>query len=240
MTRIGAIACLFIALAGAAHAQTASETQDLISALALPADAKISFVDIDGSPIGYGEFMQKANVDKLSFSVDKDLKAHTATLRLISAKKAAEPAGPALKVHPGDPVPAFALDTAQGRHLTNASLAGHYTLLSFYFADCVPCIAEVPALNKLAARGDALQVLPVTYEPRATAEVFAKQRKLRLDSLVNAQTLIDAIGVTTYPTLVLVDPHGRVAAAAISTSLAKRGSPDADDLAHWIDQHQAR
>jgi len=241
MTRLGAAAFLFaLALAGASHAQTASETQALISALALPADTKISFVDIDGSPIGYDEFMHKANVDKLSFNVGKNLTAHTATLRLTAARKAARPADPALKIRPGEPLPTFALDTAQGRHLTNASLAGHYTLLSFYFADCVPCIAEVPALNTLAQQRAGLQVIPVTFESRETARAFAKQRKLRLDSLVDAQAWIDALGVQTYPTLVLVDPNGLVAAAAVSTSLAQHGSPTADDIGRWIDRHRGR
>lgn len=240
MTRSIILACLFAITAfGMAHAQTASAPPELVSALALPADTKLSFLDTDGSTIGYREFMQKAKDDKLSFSIDKDVDAHTATLRLGSASKPASASQPTLKIHPGQTLPSFALDTAQGRHLTEAALSGHYTLLSFYFADCLPCIAEVPALNALAQRRDDLEVLPVTYEPGETARTFAGQRKLQLDSLIDAQAWIDVIGVDTYPTLVLVDPHGRMAAAVISTSLAKHGSPTADDIGHWIDQHRA-
>lgn len=239
MTRSIILACLLaITALGATQAQTARPPSELVSALALPADTKLNFFDTNGSAISYREFMQKAKDDKLSFSIDKDMDAHTATLRLGSAKKPAKPSQPTLKIHLGQALPTFALDTAQGRHLTDAALTGHYTLLSFYFADCLPCIAEVPALNALAQRHDGLEVLPVTYEPGETARAFARQRKLQLDSLIGAQAWIDAIGVDAYPTLILVDPQGHMAAAAISTSLAKHGSPTADDIGRWVGRNR--
>lgn len=238
MPRLAALAGLaFLALAGPALGRTSPQAH-LIGALALPADTRLTFLDARGAPIGYDEFMAKVEAGKASFSIRKDLAAHTATLRIKPAA-AAEPQRPRLRVEAGQALPPFALETARGRHLTNASLAGHYTLLSFYFADCLPCIAEVPELNALAQQRADLELLPVTYEPRDVATAFARQRGLRLDSLVDAQAWIDALGVQTYPTLVLVDPRGRLVAATFSTSLGAPGSPRAADIARWVDQHRA-
>lgn len=227
------LACLLFG--SAAHAQSAAQKRQLLANLALPADAKLSLLDSQGKPIGYDEFMRQATVPGTSFS--KDVAGQVATLRINTGKFVVAD-DQTLKIKPGEALPAFALRTAQGLRISNADFAGHYTVLSFYFAECVPCIAEVPALNALAREHKDIRLLSVTFDSRETALAFANKRGLKIPSLVDAQDWIDALGIKTYPTLMLVDPHGRLAAATISSSLAKNHAPTANDFARWIAQHR--
>ena len=45
--------------------------------------------------------------------------------------------------------PDFNLSTTSGKKLTLQNFQGKPTLLSFYYSTCIPCIQEVPVLNKL-------------------------------------------------------------------------------------------
>lgn len=241
MPRLAAITCLLASLfvGAAAHAQTAAQKQHLISALMLPGNANISFLDSSGKPIGYDDFMRQVRTPGVSF--DKSVSPQSdVVLRINSAHQAPAPNTLSLKLKPGDALPAFDLRTAQGQRMTNADFKGHYTLLSFYFAECIPCIAEVPTLNALAKQHKDFKLLTVTYEPRDAALAFAKQRNLRVPSLVAAQSWIDALGVSTYPALLLIDPQGRLAAATVSTALATKADdiPTPGEITQWVNRHR--
>lgn len=225
----------------AVHAQTAAQKQQLIAALVLPSEAKFSFLDSHGKPISYDDFMRQAHVPGASFSKDVDSHSNV-VLRINASHKAPVSDAVSLKIRLGDALPGFDLRTAQGQRVTNADLRGHYTLLSFYFAECIPCIAEIPTLNTLARQRKDFRLLTVTYESRDATLAFASQRNLRVPSLVGAQSWIDALGVSTYPALLLVDPQGHLAAATVSTALATKtdhdGIPTPAEITRWVDQHR--
>jgi peroxiredoxin len=222
-----------------AHAQKRSAgEQKLAQNLQLSPDATLIYLDSDGKRTTFDAFASQMNKHK-SFSIRKDADAHTATLQILPPGAPGPSTIVQLKIKPGEALPAFALDSTHGRHLTNADLAGHYTLLSFYFATCLPCIAEIPALNAFARKHKDVHVLAVTYESRATARTFSAKRGLQWDSMTDAQDWIDALGVSTYPTLVLVDPDGHLATATFSTVLNHKGTATEQDIAHWVDQHRA-
>lgn len=238
MPRLTVVPCLLASLlvVQTARAQTTAQTQQLLSALAFPSDAKLRFLGSDGKPISYADFMRQVHMPGVSFS--KSLVAHSAVLRINPANQAPAPNTLSLKIKPGHALPNFDLRTAQGKRITNKDLAGHYTLLSFYFAECVPCIAEVPTLNALAKQHKDFKLLTVTFEPRDVALRFAKKRGLQVPGLVDAQSWIDSLGVSTYPALLLIDPQGRLAAATVSTALAKHDIPTTGEITRWVDQHR--
>ena len=226
-----------------AHAQTAEQSQKLISELALPSNSKITYLDSNGKAIDYNEFMRQVRQPGHSFATTKDFDSHTATLRINPDNASAPAIAPLLKIKPGDELPAFSLRDTQGRHLTNASLTGHYTLLTFYFADCPPCIAEVPSLNALEKQHKDFELLGATFETRAAAVAFGKQRGLKVPSLTDAKQWINRLGVSTYPTLLLIDPHGRMVAGVLSTTLVKAtdkaAAPSAAEIVQWVEKHRA-
>lgn len=243
MLRLTVAACLSAVLLACttAHAQTDTQMQKLRYRLGLPGDAKLSLLDSKGKPISYDDFMRQVRTH--GSSITRNPATHSTVLSINSASQIATLDTLSLKIKPGDALPAFDLRTTQGQRVTNADLAGHYTLLSFYFADCSPCIAEVPTLNALAKQHTDFKLLTVTYDSRNAAQVFAKQRGLHAPSLAGAKTWIDALGVSTYPALLLVDPQGRLAAATVSTALATpatHGIPTTTEISQWVDRHRAR
>ena len=110
----------------------------------------------------------------------------------------------------------------------------HYTLLSFFFHDCVPCIQEIPQLNALSARAKKVQLVSVTFDDKTTAERFVRERGLKVPVVAGEQEYIDALGIKTYPTLVLVSRDGRLVGSRTSYQPTADEEAGLKDLEEWL------
>jgi peroxiredoxin len=154
------------------------------------------------------------------------------TIRLISKDAvAASPSALAPKLKAGDAFPAFHLARLDGSAIDNAALQGRYTLVSFYFATCAPCIKEVPQLNALSAQRKDINVLAVTFDTPEESKRFVDEHHLALPIVPNARPLINDVGVKAFPTLALLDPQGKVLDIAITGQIEHNGG-----IAAWVDK----
>jgi hypothetical protein len=107
-------------------------------------------------------------------------------------------------------MPPFDLRDLEGRRITATSLRGRPTLVSFYFAQCIPCILEVEPLNRYAASRPDMNFLAVTFDEAEEARAFVKRFGLRWRVVPGARDFIDRMRVKQYPLLALFDSRGRL------------------------------
>jgi hypothetical protein len=81
-----------------------------------------------------------------------------------------------------------------------------------------------------------MNFIAITYEDAATAQQFATRHGLAWPIVHDGQALIDVIGISVYPTLMLLDPEGRVTGAAVGVSMDDVPSKRLADLNDWIVQ----
>ena len=217
-----------------------------LASMQLNPDARVEYFDEAGRKLGFDAFFSLVMRGR-SFGYEHEGRVW-AKVRLDPPKSAASaPSKPfadprlAKVVAVGDAFPAFALTTTKGARVTAAALRGRLTLVNFFFADCVPCIAEIPALNAYARHHPEVQVLAVTFDELAVAKDFEKQRGLKWPILAEGQPLISAVGVTGFPTFALVGPDGRVRAVAHSAAIAPKGSKlDVANLSTWVARNRKK
>lgn len=107
--------------------------------------------------------------------------------------------------------PVFQLKTAQGREFSDKNFQSKLTLVNFFFDKCAPCIAEVPDLNQFALDHPEIQVIAVTSDSQTKVDQFVKEHRFNWPILFDARKLIsNDLGVTTYPTFMLVDETGKI------------------------------
>jgi peroxiredoxin len=213
----------------------------MLASLQLDADAKVEYFDQAGKAISFDAFFAQVMKGK-SFGYEHEGRL-AARIRL-DPPKALVPAAPrkppvsghvASEVSVGDAFPAFSLPSTKGGRVGNAALRGRLTLVNFFFADCVPCVAEIPALNAYARHYPEVQVLALTFDDLARAKGFVKQRGLQWPVLAEGMPLISAAGVTGFPTFALIGPDGRVRAIAPSAAIAPKGRQlDVASLSSWV------
>jgi thiol-disulfide isomerase/thioredoxin len=114
----------------------------------------------------------------------------------------------------GTPAPATAFEDPDGAPASLDDFRGKPVLLNLWATWCPPCIAEMPTLDRLAAReGDRLQVLTVSQDLDGRDRVeafFAKQGYRNLETWLDSRmALMEALKVDTLPTTILYDARGR-------------------------------
>ncbi len=135
---------------------------------------------------------------------------------LISMPAAADDAHPFAPAPSLLPAPAMSFVDGTGRRLGLNAFAGKLVLLNLWATWCPPCVAEMPALDRLAARfgGDDFDVVAVAMDHggRRTVEPFLQRHgldhlALYLDPEAAA---LRAWNTNSLPTSVLIDQDGRV------------------------------
>jgi len=218
----------------AAAAQDPGAEQRFAATLHLGASPNVRYLDVAGKPLDYAAFAQQLGQGR-DYSITRDSQAHAAALRLRRPGASAGEAG-RFAFGRGDAFPPFELTSLQGKTQRLGDFRGRYTLVSFFFADCAPCIAEVPTLNAYASAHSDMNFVAITYEDANQANAFVRQRGLEWNVLVDATALTDTLGIGTYPTVMLIDPEGRVAGAAVGMNLRDDSAKRLADLSGWIEQ----
>jgi thiol-disulfide isomerase/thioredoxin len=99
------------------------------------------------------------------------------------------------------------------RHVP-ADWRGRIVVLNFWATWCIPCVAELPSLDRLAASAPDFAVLAVSAD-RTGAEVVSPF--LKAHGIAHLTTLLDphmaagqAFGVAGFPTTLVIDASGRL------------------------------
>jgi cytochrome oxidase Cu insertion factor (SCO1/SenC/PrrC family) len=167
----------------------------------------------DGTPISADEFLRSKGGNFSIMKKRSDDGTRSAIVRITPlAEKAARIETPPLSIRVGEPMPDAALADLRGvvRDL-NAS-GTKPLLLSFFFAECAPCIQEIPELNAFARAHESIDVVAITFDPAADANAFVSKYGLSWPVVADAHAYIDKLGVRVYPTILLVAPDGRLIA----------------------------
>jgi thiol-disulfide isomerase/thioredoxin len=119
----------------------------------------------------------------------------------------------------GKPAPMFALPTLDQREVLRLdALRGKVVLLDFWATWCPPCRKQMPIVQRLsrdpslAGRVMILSVNVDDDEPERVALVrkFMARNQYTMTTLLDDGTVAHAYRVSSIPTLVIIDPQGRI------------------------------
>jgi thiol-disulfide isomerase/thioredoxin len=131
-----------------------------------------------------------------------------------SGPSEAEPTGKLDRSHAGQAAPATAFQDPDGAPATLADFRGKPVLLNLWATWCAPCVAEMPTLDRLAAReADRLHVLTISQDLDGREKVeafFARQGYRNIETWLDPQmALMTELQAGTLPTTILYDAKGR-------------------------------
>jgi thiol-disulfide isomerase/thioredoxin len=117
----------------------------------------------------------------------------------------------------------FQLADLDGKPVGFHDIDADYVLLDFWGSWCAPCRASIPHLVELQRQYDPkrFRVIGVAYEQGDVAEKMRKARAATQEFAINYTVLVaeqdgrpcplqEALQVESFPTLVLMDRHGRI------------------------------
>jgi thiol-disulfide isomerase/thioredoxin len=113
------------------------------------------------------------------------------------------------------PLPDLAFQDADDKPRRFADFHGRALLINFWATWCVPCVKEMPSLDRLQAMfpKDKFVILPLSIDGPTKPKVapFYKDKKLANLGIYfdQGRKAMQGLGVTLLPTSILVDPQGR-------------------------------
>ena len=131
----------------------------------------------------------------------------------------------------GDPLPIVDLGDRDGNAISTASFLGQPLVVNFWYANCPPCVKELPDFAEVHAEmGDAVRFIGVnTQDSVEEMERFAADRGVTYELYRDDfGDLVDAIRLVNTPTTLFVTPEGRI--------VEQTGVLDADELRSEIEQ----
>ncbi len=174
--------------------------------LNLAPSAKLEYRNLDCTPVNFSGFVEGMRKPGAHADVERavDGSAVTMTVKLRGMAPCPSPYPPVTAIPP------FDLKDLDGRRVTSGTLKGKPTLVSFFFATCLPCILEVEPINRYAAARPQMNFLAVTFDEPAEARAFVKRYGLRWRVVPDARDFIDRMRVKQYPLMALFDANGKL------------------------------
>lgn len=111
------------------------------------------------------------------------------------------------------PAPHATFDRLEGGTLDVTDLRGRVAFLDFYASWCTPCRIELPLVMRWSLAHPAAHVVYVDVaEPRPVAAAFARRYGLQRVALDPRGDARGIFAIEGFPTIVVVDPQGRIRA----------------------------
>ena len=115
---------------------------------------------------------------------------------------------------PLGPAPEFSLPLLAGGEVELAKLRGKTVILDFWATWCAPCEVQMPILDALwRDQGDdhlAIVGISVDTDPPAQIAAWVEERGFDYPIALGDQELAMRYGVLGFPSLILIDPEGRI------------------------------
>jgi peroxiredoxin len=114
----------------------------------------------------------------------------------------------------GKPVKPFKEKLLTGKYFSNKQLKGKITLINFWFASCVPCIAEFPQLNLLYKnfkKYKNFQMLGITFETKEEVNKIKNKYLINYPLLLTSRAKCNDLSFNSgYPVTMLTDYTGKI------------------------------
>jgi thiol-disulfide isomerase/thioredoxin len=140
--------------------------------------------------------------------------------------------------NPRLPAPDVAFSDVDGKEVSFSAFRGRVVLVNFWATWCLPCLKEMPALDRLQARvgsGDlVIAAVSIDRGGRATAEPWLEQNGIKNLTLYLDPAARTAMSfrVAELPVSVLIDRNGNVVGRMVGP--AEWDAPEAEALVRHI------
>jgi peroxiredoxin len=145
----------------------------------------------------------------------------------------------------GATIPSYSATKLDGGELSLDALRGKVVLLNVWATWCVPCVTEMPALERLYRqfRNDGLEIVAVSVDagfgqtddlgrPGGDVRAFVKERDLTFTVLLDPQRRVERLfQLVGVPTTIVIGRDGRIARKAV-------GIEAWDDQEHQAEMRQ--
>jgi thiol-disulfide isomerase/thioredoxin len=148
----------------------------------------------------------KDNADEFTLvKMDEAAKARMKNFRLPSDESG--------YIKTGRKIELFSAKDIEGYKIRPKELEGKVVVLNFWFIACVPCMEEIPELNKIAlsyANNPNIVFIAVALDDKEDLQKFVKTNPFAYHIVDDGKEIADKYEIKNYPTSVILNKEGKV------------------------------
>ncbi len=112
----------------------------------------------------------------------------------------------------------------QGIQVQFSDFKNRIVVINFWFIKCAPCVYELPLLNKVVNKypSDKVGFLSITFDRMEDVQAFLRKTDFKFQKMVDAKSVIEKMGVSSYPTTVIVDKNGEIKFIKVSSFASEK------------------
>lgn len=114
----------------------------------------------------------------------------------------------------GEKMPAYSFTDIEGTTYSHEQLKGKIVVLNFWFISCVPCLKEMPELNKLVEKyknNPEIAFLGLALDSESEIKEFLKKKKFNYKLIGHTGKFTrETMGIEVWPTSMVIDKKGTV------------------------------
>ena len=100
--------------------------------------------------------------------------------------------------------------------------AGKKVVINFWYTGCTPCRKEMPELGGWVSKHPDVLFVAITYESAEAIEKIVAENGFHFHQLVDADDLVEIIGVGSYPLTLVLDEQSRIVLLESGTTPVQR------------------
>ena len=112
------------------------------------------------------------------------------------------------------PAPTFTLPDLDGKQMKSAELKGQVVVLDFWATWCGPCLAELPAFNRIHEKyaGRGVKVVGIAVQSGWAEDVkpYLEKYKIKYPILIGNDDIVEKYGVVGFPTTYILNKEFKV------------------------------
>ena len=168
-------------------------------------------LDENGLKISADKLISRINNEHLELAINKDAQGHTKQIRI--KKRNNKTMGPATnnRVKVGQKAPNFKVIDINGNKIDSNKLRGKVIVLNFWFTSCMPCISEIPALNRVYERyqnNSNVVFVAITFNRTKLVKRFLSHTPMKYTVVPFENPTCTKFGVSGFPTNMIIDKVG--------------------------------
>lgn len=117
----------------------------------------------------------------------------------------------------GNPLPGFNFTDLEGTVYNKENMRGKFLVIKCWFINCVPCVAEMPNLNKMVSELESENIvfLSLAFDNSSLLNKFLKKKQFNYKVVPDQYDyLINTLKIKGYPTHLLIGKNGSIVKAS--------------------------
>lgn len=129
----------------------------------------------------------------------------------------------------GKKIPQLDVRTISGEKINTGNIKDKVVVMNFWFTTCAPCIAEIPAFNKLVKENKKKDVVFIGFaiDNKKTLKKFLRKTPFDFKIIPDAGAIEESFGVLEHPVTFVVDQSGKVRLTLVGASTEEKAKTGA-------------